>query len=317
MKKNKKTKGFTLIEALVSILVVSFLIFVFASISFYLKTAGDIKNTILAYNIAQEEIEALRNLTFNSLINQTEGSFLNVVHNQGTWQVINDGATNVYELSGSSQTGLTGLARLPFGPLADYFLEADIKIDPDSPSSWQTGFFLRIKDINNFYRVNLSSTNLYLSKKIGGAETLLFSTNLPTTTGSWNTYKFVASGNNFEIYRNATLLGTAQDPESSLSKGNLALLGLNGVHAYFDEIKINGSYVANGNFEEGPLNEIPKDWEWLSLYELPQGEGYLTVEDYEGDPNIKNILVTVRWQGANKQKEIKLQTLISKYGIHN
>ncbi len=316
MQKQNSQKGFTLIEALISILVVSFLVFIYANTSYFIERAGQIKNTILAYNIAQEEIESLRNLNYDSLTNQIEGDFMNVVHNKGSWKVFNDGTTNVYELAASTDLGLTGLALLPFGNMTDYTLETDIKIDSDSPVTWESGFFFRIKDINNFYRVSFDSTDLYIYKKVNGVETVLFTSSLITTTNFWNTFKLVISGNNFEIYRNLNLLGSCSDPESSFSHGKIALLGINGPHSYFDDVKIDGSLVINGDFEAGPLDKLAEDWQWLSLYELPRGLGKLTIEDYEGDSNIKNIYVTVEWFDGNKIRDIELQTLISKYGIH-
>ncbi|MDZ7799117.1 MAG: type II secretion system protein [Patescibacteria group bacterium] len=316
MKDQSKKKGFTLIESLVAIFVMSLLIFIYANTTYYIRLATELKQTIQAYNIAQEEIEALRFLPFSSLTNQTEGNFLNVLYNQGQWQVNQNGSNNYYETFSQDISDLTSQALLPLSGLSDFDLETDIYIDSDSPANWSTGFFIRAQDKNNNYKIIFNSDNFYFYKTVSGVETEIFSTSLPTTTDSWNTYKISANSNNFEFFRNSTSIGTANDPDTIFDSGKISLIGINGIKARFDNVKINSSLVDNGDFSSGPLGEVAQNWQWLSLYSLPQAKAQLTISDYSSNPNIKQVIAEIEWQSPQKTKNISLETLISKYGIH-
>ncbi|MFH1366715.1 MAG: hypothetical protein ABIH38_01855 [Patescibacteria group bacterium] len=311
----KNKNGVGLIEALISILVVSTLVIIFSNISYFLKVSTSCKNMIHAYELAQEEIESLRHFSFDKLTNRTDADFLNIAYNLGTWQVADDSTNYIYELkSPGVVSGITGLALLPLGDDDNFILETNIKVRADSPAGWQTGFFFRYQDKNNNYRLSFSPNSLTLVKKVEGAETTLYTSAPATAFDIWYTYKLETSANTLKIYRNTVLLTTVTD--SSFTSGKIALLGFNGVHAYFDDIKINSTLVTNGDFSLGPLGQTADGWERLGLNDLPSGQTKLTIQDYGGSADVKEIIAKIQWQDNNRTRQVSLTTLISKYGVH-
>lgn len=51
------------------------------------------------------------------------------------------------------------------------------------------------------------------------------------------------------------------------------------------------------------------------LTKLPQSTATRAVADFEGNPDVKSITVTVTWTENNVAKNIKMTTLISRYGL--
>lgn len=51
------------------------------------------------------------------------------------------------------------------------------------------------------------------------------------------------------------------------------------------------------------------------IAKLPQGTATRTITDYETNPDIKQVIVQVDWVVAGSAKNIKLDTLIYKYGL--
>ncbi|MFA5070077.1 MAG: hypothetical protein WC528_02245 [Patescibacteria group bacterium] len=299
-----------------SIFVVSLLIYVFASISRYIDLSSSNKNLIHAYELAQEEIEALRSLTFDKLVQPADNNFMNVAYNVGDWQVVLDDTRHVYELkSPGSLSGVTGLQLLPLGDLQNIILEGDIKIlSSGSPTGWRAGLYFYYQDKNNYYQLSFSPNNLSLIKKVAGVELTLYSAAPATAFDIWYTYKAQISAGNIKIYRNSVELASITD--ASLSSGKAALLGLNSVHAYFDDIKIDGTLVTNGDFVSGPHDQVADGWERLGINDLPAGQTTLTIQDHNSSADIKKITAKVLWREGNRNREVSLQTLISKYGLH-
>lgn len=311
----KNIAGVSLIEALITILVVSSLVYVFSSITYFIKLSTSSKNLIHAYELTQEEIESLRHFSFDKLTVRADADFLNVAYNLGDWQVADDSANYVYELkSPGSLSGVTGLQLLPLGDLDNFTLETNIKVKADSPTGWQTGFYFRYQDKNNYYRLSFTPNGLTVVKNIEGVETTLYTSAPATAFNIWYTYKLEANANTLKIYRNAVLVSTITD--TSFTSGKIALLGLNAVHAYFDEIKIDNTLVTNGDFALGPLGQVAGNWERLGINDLPSGQTKLTIQNYGALSDVKEIIAKIQWQDNNRSREVSLRTLISKYGVH-
>ena len=51
------------------------------------------------------------------------------------------------------------------------------------------------------------------------------------------------------------------------------------------------------------------------LPKLPTGSATETITDYQSDPNIKKVVITVTWKLNNVNKNLNVETLISKYGL--
>lgn len=70
-------KGFSLIELLVTLAVISIAILaIYEVFLFTLKTTRQARNVTYAYQAAEEEREIIKNTAFSSLVNQSGGSFL-------------------------------------------------------------------------------------------------------------------------------------------------------------------------------------------------------------------------------------------------
>lgn len=321
MNKNiKKNRfGVSLIESLIAIFVVASIVFIFSNISFFLNLASGQKNLIHAYELAQEEIESLRNLTFDKLANCSnptcvEADFLNIAYNQGNWQVALDSSNYVYEIS--SLTSQTALSLLPFSDYENLFdLEMRYKNLADSPANWQAGFYYYYQDKNNYHRLTFTQDHVYVHRVVAGVESEVYSNTMITDPCSdWRTFKISLTGNNHVVYRNGISVGTFSESPSSTA-GKIALMA-SSVHAYFDDVKVDNSDITNGNFSTGSLGKTADGWERLGLNDLPAGQGKLTIQDYLSDPNVKEILVKVTWQEKGQNKEVNLRTLIGKYGVH-
>jgi len=63
-------------------------------------------------------------------------------------------------------------------------------------------------------------------------------------------------------------------------------------------------------------NEGPFIGSFPEMSQLPHGEGLLTISPYQGNGDIKQIEIKVRWQEFGEQKDIKLSTLVYKEGLN-
>ena len=71
------------------------------------------------------------------------------------------------------------------------------------------------------------------------------------------------------------------------------------------------SFPTLTNQTNGPFLGTVED-----LDKLPSSEGKLTITDYQGNTNIKEVTIRVLWKERGSQKEVKLVTLIGKGGLN-
>lgn len=318
---NKKF-GYTIIEAIVAIGLVGFFILIYGASYTAVTSNQFLKNKSLAYNLAAEELEALRSTPFARITNRTDGNFIEVAYNKGNWSVKSDAAApslpNVYEIASpaGNPSGITGVAVVPGFDYDNFTDETKIKVMADSTAGWQAGVYFRYHDADNYYRVYFTGTNLYIDKKVGGVETSLTSKAKAFSTNTWYTLKVVANNNAFEVFVNGTSELTGTDAVSSFTAGRLTLLGLNSVHAYFDDISITTSATKTWNFDSDAVGQVAASWQRFGLNDLPRGIGKLTIEDAQtGFTDIKKVKARVEWYERNNLKYIELSTLISEQGL--
>ncbi|MBU0597703.1 hypothetical protein KKF61_01750 [Patescibacteria group bacterium] len=310
--------GNSLIESIVAISVVSFLIMIFAASYTIITTNKYLKHKNLALNLAAEEIEALRGIPISGLSNRTNGDFIEVPYNIGTWQVSASASApslpNVYSLNlpAAISTGITGIATVPGFDFDDYTFETQIKNLPDSPSNWRAGVLFRLHDINNYYKVYFNSTNLYVSKNVSGTETNLNSKLKSFSTNTWYELKIVALDNSFEIYIDDLLELSASDVDENFASGKIALLGINSIHAEYDDASITSGSAQTWNFDSDAVGTTPSQWKRFGLNDLPAGIGKLTIQDYEDTySDIKDITARIEWTERNITKAVELKTLLA------
>ena len=317
-----KNIGYTIIEAIIAIGLVGFFILIYSA-SFTAVTSNQfLKHKSLAYNLASEELEALRSTPFTKITNRTSGNFIEVAYNKGTWSVQPaadaPSSPNIYQLASPSgnPSGITGVAVVPGFDYDNFTLETKIKVVADSPATWQAGAYFRYHDADNYYRAYFTATNLYIDKKVAGVETSLTSKAKAFSTNTWYTLKVVANANAFEVYINSILELSATDADSPFTSGRIALLGFNSVHAYFDDVSITTSTTKTWNFNSDTVGLVAASWQRFGLNDLPQGTGKLTIEDAQaGFTDIKRVKTRVEWYERNNLKFIELSTLISEQGL--
>ena len=119
------------------------------------------------------------------------------------------------------------------------------------------------------------------------------------TTGTSET-----SGNEISLYLNDGLLGIITDSEFSFGYNALTNeLGTN----YFDDITFTSAETRGWNFDEN--NNIPVEWQRFGLYDLPNGNGFLTISEPYSDTTLKQIDVTVNWIEKQESRSATISTL--------
>lgn len=100
---------------------------------------------------------------------------------------------------------------------------------------------------------------------------------------------------------------------SSIFINNQARLVSQAYHAAYHELEQvrQVSFDSLVNQTNGPLiGSVPQ------LSNLPDGQGSLTIENYEGNSNIKKVTVTISWRAPGGDTEtINLITLVTRGGI--
>lgn len=233
----KKTKisrpGFSLIDAVLSIFVVTIMASLLASLGNVRLVDRTVALRVQAATLADEEINILRGLDPTTISTQTNGSFKSILYNAGSWSITTDAAnldavsspcppstvskhcgTNVVSLA--KATGFSGTASgrllFPAGTYQDATLQANWKVVTDSAAGWSVGYLLRMVDPSNGYRFRVADTatdldtgkagtqNVILEKVSSGVVTTLFSPagSVTFSTGAWHNLKIIlgtSSGN--------------------------------------------------------------------------------------------------------------------------
>jgi len=318
--KKNSNNGYGLVESIVAIGIIAVFLTVFMSSFYFISFQKYIRNKGLAYNLAQEEIEALRRVSFTELTDRTGAQFINVAYNVGNLFVNSSAqavsAPNVYELARPSTftSGVTGLAILPGEDYDDFSFESNIKALTDSDNSWQAGLVFRYQDINNFYRVRIAANDLIVYKVLNGANTILYSKSQVFSKDTWYKIKVEASGSTLNVYLNDTLLTTTPVTDTAFSIGRLGLVGLNTVHAQYDDVKVITAQTTTWNFDSAgeTIGEIAVGWQRFGINDLPSGVDKLTIENAEtGYDDIKKITAKIEWQEQDNNKSVNIVTYIS------
>jgi type II secretory pathway pseudopilin PulG len=313
-------RGATLLELLVAIFIIIIMVSVFGSVFWSVNLNREIKYKSAAHFLALGEMETVRKIPFAKLTNRANANFIGVAYNMGVNQVQADGTApslpNAYSLSPAAAAinNLTSLSFVPGDSLNDFGFEIIVKASNTSPLDWQTGIVFRYEDIDNYYRFILNSSAIKLEKVINGSTSILYSTNRIFNVNAWYKLKATASDSTINLYLDDTPLAIINDTD--LSRGAIGLAGLNSAQVYFDNVALTSASTANWSFDSDTEGLIPVSWERFGINDLPQGQGKLTIENYNGDANIKKVTVQVGWNQKQRNKTIQLMSLIGQYGIN-
>jgi hypothetical protein len=152
----------------------------------------------------------------------------------GTWSVVTDGSTQVY-----NSTSTTGNGRTVAGQSSwtNYKVEAQIKVDTWGSTS-KAGLVARYQDEDNYYFMlyENSTSSVKLFKRSGGVNTVIAqSSALTAYEGIYNSYRLELNGSTLTGYFNDLQVLSATD--STFTSGSIGLYTVKQL-AYFDDVKV-------------------------------------------------------------------------------
>ncbi len=312
---SSKRLGFSLIELVVAIAVVSVSMVAMSAtiLSFRLRQVSNYKS--LAYALAEEELSSIKTIPFAQLTNVASSTFSNVLYNLGKFAVSVDGASstppNIYAVTatGTAVNTITNLRVLPSNSAAIVSFNLKLRYPINPPTNWATGILFRASDYKNYYRLVIKGTGLELAKSVNGTITVLSTYAFTPTVNTWYAIGVSANGSSITPYVNGINTGTTTD--SSQFRGAVAIIGQNGLMPLFDDISLSTDNTATStwNFDKDTVGNDATAFKKLGVYDLPLGRDELTIENYLGQNDFKKITVSVYWTDRGIKKGISLSTL--------
>jgi len=316
MRKIFNQSGTSLIEVTAAIGIAGIMVMIVGAVSVLIAMDRGTKYRSWAASLAQEELETAFNQPFANLTNRANADFAWVPYNYGSWQVLTSASalsgTKVYELKNGSSlpNSISGLALAPFSQTTAMTYEASVRAVSDSPAGWRAGISFGIIDHNNYYRLTFSSTNLLLEQIASGTATTLYTLSQAFSANTWYALKAITTSASIQVWVDGLLKNTYN---GTILGGEIGLIGLSSVHAYFDDASITASGTASWNFDSDTAGLPPDSWSRFGLYDFPGASGKLTIADYGGDPDIKQITARMEWPEFQGARNVTLTTLKSKY----
>ncbi|MBI4457800.1 hypothetical protein HY633_02455 [Candidatus Uhrbacteria bacterium] len=311
-----QTSGFTMMEALMTIGIAAMLLAVFTALLTVTIVLRRAQNGLVAANFIQEELDTLRTLPFAELLTRTDGNFLGVAMTRGPWKVAADATApsspNAYVMESAQSAVIeeTGLAVLPGNYREDFTFSAKIKVMPSPPAGWGAGIAFRYRDAENHYRFRFSSGGIALDRVLQGTKTTIWTQSATYNADTWYTLEVVAAGANLTLKKNGATLATVID--GSFTRGDLALMAINGALIHADDAAVTAGATTTWNFNAEAVNAVPTDWQRMSVANLPSGVGKLTIANYLGNTNVKNVTAKVQWTELGIMRTASSATLIAK-----
>ena len=314
MKNEGKQNGFTFVEVLVSIsllLVLAFIIDVLL-IDRILQTRTN--NEALAHQIAQQELEALRDHPFSLLTTTTDGLFKGILFNKGEITVASSSiavsGNNIINMESTSSTvTTTAHLVLPKNAYDDVTISTQFRIFNDSPSAYGGGILFNALDENNGYIIRLSSSNdVFLDIIQDGAVTNLISQLYTVSTDTWYALDLTLSGSSIDLDINSLPIFTTSD--TTFEEGYAAIVATDEAHLAIDDITITEAASESWNFDNFDLGKLTGEWQRPGLSNLPSSTAKLNINNYLGSDEIKEVSAIVEWLENDSMKSIEESTLI-------
>lgn len=295
---------------------VAFMLLIFQAGTTAILANSYIKHSSFAYNVAAEEIEAVRNMSYAKLTDRTNSPFIETAYNSGSWQVTSavdaPSGNHVFNLSPVTAQTPSSLMVIPGFDYSNFTVQSKIKILSGSPANWQAGLYFRYHDANNYYRAYYSSTNLYLEKRVNGVDTVLNSKAITFNTNTWYELKITAADTNFEIFINGASELTFTEATNDFTLGRLALLAANSGKAQFDDVIVTTAATQTWNFDADSVDSLPVTWQRFGLNDLPSGTGKLSIQNARaGFTDLKQITARVEWREKATTRFAEVTTYIN------
>jgi prepilin-type N-terminal cleavage/methylation domain-containing protein len=347
---NAPRSGFTLLESIISLAIIMVMVAIYAGFALTRSANRHVALRAQAAAIANEELNALRRLNVNTLIDGS-GAFRGVLYNAGNWSITqdsnnlsggdseNDGGhvgANVLELAGNSAitNAASGRMLYPAGAYGDGSIRTKFKVLNDSPNGWGIGLIFRASDTRNEYRVRVGITganldgaghNLVVERLVDGVVTVLDYKSVTCAVNTWYSLRveLASAAPTIKVYLNGVQQYTNPIGDTTFTSGAAAVLGWGGVHAYIDNVKtVVGATTGFWTWDAGP--DLPASWIRLGLNNLADGtpntfddNGGLTIATYPqvGSKFLKKVTVTVSWAEHGQTKKYILESLIGRSTI--
>ncbi|MBI5038085.1 MAG: hypothetical protein HZC01_05285 [Candidatus Kerfeldbacteria bacterium] len=310
------SSGFSIIESVVTIGLTSILIILFGATYTATTTDRYLHHRSLAYIAAAEELEIIRNTDFDTLDTRTNAPFIGVAYTQGTWTV---------ETLASPPSGthvLTVVPNASYTPASQIFIpefgyknfdfSSSFMVNNSSGNGWSVYYFYRYQDPQNYYSLNITSTQAVLEKKVAGVTSQLGTTSHVFSKNSWYTLAASVTDGTFTITLDGSPLVTGTDAQNELTKGKLGFGGNAQTRMYFDSVSITGLNTHSYNFDSDTSGSLPDQWQRYGVPQLPSAAGLLTIS--HPDPlfdDLKAVTAQVTWSERGATKSVELSTLIS------
>lgn len=300
-------KGLSLIEVIIGLALVGVLVLSYGTSLTAAVASRRIKIKNMAAALADIQLSALHAYDPSQIPVQTDGAPYGVLFSEGMWSVATDpsaySGTQVFHTDAPDVSGITSVYPLPENAYDDFTLSARVKIDPSSPSTWQTGFLFRSRDLQNGYRVYLTSGSLVLEKLVDNTVTTLYSDVRSVSEDTWHALEVTTTGSSLTIVLNGNTVTSVND--STWTLGMAALVAWEGAEARFDDVDMNGTLW---NMDSEIAGEVPDGWERFGLSDLPSGAMTLTSAELYGESGFKKYTATVTWQDGSGTKTLSQST---------
>jgi type II secretory pathway pseudopilin PulG len=304
-------RGIAIVEIVISIAIFGIIFIIFSGSLLSIQSRKYADNAASATRIAEAELEKIRSLSFDSLTPRANSDFIGLTFNMGDWRLASDASApsspkviSLLSVASSTMGDVTGLIQPPVNELTDFTFQTKININPISPTDWQAGLLFRGQDNLNYYRFIFSSSVLKFEEVASSTVSTLFSRAQTSLTDTFYQIKVVASSTAFDLYFNDVLIQTVND--DTFSSGSLGILSLNNAKIKFDDVT-----VASNTWNFDSETRFPSGWKRFGIYDLNEGRGYLTIENYGGNEDIKKITARVEWRDARGLRDAELETFIS------
>lgn len=306
-KQRKGRDGLSLIEVIVGLSLVGILVLTYGTTLTAAVASRRIKQRNMAAALADIQLSALRTFDPSSIPVQTNGAVYGILFTKGEWNISTDGSaksgSQVFHTEAATSTGITSLSPLPLNAYDDFTYSAEIKVDSSSPALWQAGILFRSQDLQNGYRVYLTSGTLVLERLIDGTVTTLFSDVRSVSTDTWHNLEVTTNGSSISIDLNGG--NVTSEVDATYAFGKAALAAWEGAEVRFDDVVMDGT---TWDMDSETLGEPPSGWERFGLSDLPSGDMTLTSENLYGDSGFKRYTATVTWSDASGDKTLSQTT---------
>ncbi len=307
--------GLGLLEVIVAVGIIVLFFAVITAVTFSLRVFEEKKFEIAASQIAQASLAKIQQLPFSSLTSRTEAPLTGITFNLGLWKTAADpdapsfpNSLRLISKYASSTGGANALLTAPSSNVENGGFEAKIMLN-SSPANSFAGLFFRSQDNFNYYRAVFNDSQIKFEKVVAGEPAVLWQETRLFSTTTFYKLKVTMAGNSMNLFLDDWPLTTVTD--SGFQKGDLGIIVTGDILPSIDDVSIVSGISFGWNFDDVGPPELPATWKRYSLYELPEAQGFLTIEDVSSD--LKKIKVRLEWTTHFGRRKSETGTLITSY----